>query len=511
MKALVIDMSEVIIRTAEINKTAWEIVFNEFFKVNNLEQSFSGEDYQTWFEGKTKFDRTRQFLNSRNIHLPFGSQNEPANFETICGLEKKKSKLFSHLLREGQLQVYEKAVERIKNWKEKGLKTAIVSSDENFKKAIKRTELKGLFDVKIDGHISRKMGLKEKPEADLYLQATKELGFPPEDCILFDDSEAGVQAGSKANFGLVVGVSRRKNRKQLSENGADIVIDNFNELDIFNDPEIRMWFSQQTAPFASQYVKFGEAISSKTPVLFLDYDGTLTPIVPNPDDAIISDEMKSVIKNCATKFTVAAVSGRDMDDLKQKINLDELIYAGSHGFRISGPDGLYHEHEKTIEILPHLDKVEKLLKQKFEGIIPGVLVERKRYAIAIHYRNASMDDFSEIKNKVNNSIKNTEGLKVDEGKKILEVKPAIDWNKGKAVFWILEKLGFTDREKYIPIYIGDDKTDEDAYEALAGWGFGIQVGPGSVPSAAYFKLKNVYQVRILLKELAQSVASSNLL
>ncbi|HZH74028.1 MAG TPA: trehalose-phosphatase [Mariniphaga sp.] len=506
MKALIIDMSEVIVRTAAINKTAWEAIINEYFRLNKLPQSFSEEDYHKWFEGKPRFDRVKQFFNSYNINLHFGSQNEPADFNTICGLEKKKSKLFSHLLREGHLHVYEKAVAQIRAWKEKGIKTAIVSSDENFKKALKRSELKDLFDIKIDGHASRKMGFKEKPEADLYLEAVKELGYPPESCILFDDTVAGVQAGSKANFGLVVGVNRRQNKKQLSEGGADIVIDNFDELDLYNDPDIKLWFSQPTLPFASQYVRIMEAVSQKTPVLFLDYDGTLTPIVQNPDDAVISEEMKNVLKDCASVFTVAAVSGRDMDDLQQKIGLNELIYAGSHGFRISGPDGLYHEHEKTREILPLLDQFEKDLQLEFNNKIKGVQFERKRYAIAIHYRNASMEDYPEIKKKVIKLLQGSESLKMDEGKKIIEVKPAIEWDKGKAVLWILEKLGLTDKNKYIPIYIGDDTTDEDAYKSLTGWGLGIQVGPGAESSAAQYRIKNVYQVRILLKELAQSIA-----
>ena len=505
IKALVVDMSEVLIRTASINKAAWESVFGEFFKIHNLEQSFASEDYYTWFEGEPKFERVKNFLSSRNVNIPFGSQNEQAGFDTICGLEKKKSKLFTQMLNEGHLQVYEKVVQNIRVWKEKGIRTAIVSSDENFKKALNLSGLKDLFDVRIDGHSSRKKGLKEKPEADLYIRATKKLGIPPESCILIDDSVPGMQAGSKANFGLVVGINRRNIRKQLSENGADLVIDNFGEPDLFNDPEIQAWFSQPIAPFASQYVRIMELVYEKTPVLFLDYDGTLTPIVQHPEDACISEEMRNMLRECAGRFTVAAISGRDMDDLKSRINLPELVYAGSHGFRISGPAGLYHEHEKTIEILPKLDMMEEKLQLAFQNSIEGVQVERKRYAIAIHYRNVESEDIPLIGKKIRSVVSGSHDLKIGEGKKIFEIKPAVEWHKGKAVLWILEKLGLTDRNKYIPIYIGDDVTDEDAYEALKGWGIGIQVGPGAANTAAMFRRKNVYQVRIFLKELAGSL------
>lgn len=502
MKAIIIDMSEVLIHTALINKNAWETTFNDLLKNKNNIQPFIDEDFYSFIEGKPKFERVQNFLNSRNINLPFGSQSDPEENETVCGLEKKKSKLFSQMLKKNELQFYEMALQKIKYWKEKGLKTAIVSSDENFKKALNSSEIRNLFDVKIDGHASRKKGLKEKPEADLYIEATKELGIAPESCVLFDDSVPGLQAGSKGNFGLVIGVNRRENRKLLSENGADLVIDDFDELDLVNDPEVKAWFDQPTPPFASQYVEIGKLVYEKTPVLFLDYDGTLTPIVQRPEDAVISEEMRDVLNECASKFNVAAVSGRDMDDLKSRINLDTLIYAGSHGFRISGPGGLYMEHEKSEEILPELDNMEKKLQQVFSNTIEGVQIERKRYAIAIHYRNSKEQDVPFIKEKVFEATENSEIFKVGEGKKILEIKPGIDWHKGKAVLWILEKLGLNDPDKYIPIYIGDDVTDEDAYEALKGRGIGIQVGPGAESTAAQYKLKNVYQVRIFLKELA---------
>ncbi len=501
-KAIIIDMSEVLIHTALISKNAWETVFNDLLKSKNIRRPFSDEDYYTYIDGKPKYERVQSFLDSRSIDLPFGSQSDPLNDNTVCNLEKKKSKLFSKMLKQGEIQLYEKALEKIKYWKEKGLKTAIVSSDETFKKALKASVIKNLFDVKIDGHASRKKGLKEKPEADLYIEAAKELGVAPELCVLFDDSVPGLQAGSKGNFGLVIGVNRRDNRKLLSENGADMVIDDFDELDLFNDPEIKAWFNQPIPPFASQYVKIGEAVYEKTPVLFLDYDGTLTPIVQHPEAAVISDEMQKVLNEGAEKFKVAAVSGRDMDDLKSRIKLDNIIYAGSHGFRISGPDGLFMEHEKSEEILPKLDNMEYKLYQVFSNTIEGVQIERKRYAIAIHYRNARAEDIPFIKNKVFEATENSEGFKIGEGKKILEIKPDIDWHKGKAVLWILDKLGMTDPNEYIPIYIGDDVTDEDAYEALKGRGIGIQVGPGAEPTAAQFRLKNVYQVRIFLKELA---------
>ena len=155
------------------------------------------------------------------------------------------------------------------------------------------------------------------------------------------------------------------------------------------------FFIHPAPHFSSEFEKIKTVIKNRKPVLFLDYDGTLTPIVKRPEDAIISEEMQDVLRKCAEKFKVAAVSGRDMDDLKSKVGVDNLIYAGSHGFRISGPDGLYREHEKTNEIVPQLDKIEEKLHEIFEGI-KGVQIDRKRYAIGIHYRNANEENIPEI-------------------------------------------------------------------------------------------------------------------
>ncbi|HKL32917.1 MAG TPA: trehalose-phosphatase [Tangfeifania sp.] len=243
-------------------------------------------------------------------------------------------------------------------------------------------------------------------------------------------------------------------------------------------------------------------IQNRKPVLFLDYDGTLTPIVKRPEDALISDPMKSVLKKCAAKFKVAVVSGRDMDDLKSKVQVDELIFAGSHGFRISGPDGLYKEHEKADVILPRLSDIEEKLYQIFPQIDKGIQIDRKRYAVAVHYRNASEDNIPVIKQKVDEILKENPDFKKGEGKKILEIKPNVDWHKGKAVLWIMKKLGVDDTSKFVPIYIGDDVTDEDAFRSISEFGVGILVGTHGQETAARYKLDDVPDVQSFLNRLA---------
>ena len=500
IKAVVFDI-DTILDSEQLHQTVWKQILNDFLKNNYPEKAqLSEEEYNRFIEGKPKIERIKNFLEYRDISLSFGSHEDPPGEKSICALENNKSRLFNQLLIAASTNYHTKICNRIRKWKEADIMTAVVSSDEHFSKIPDTEDFKKLFDIKVDGSAAKKMGLKDKPEADLFMEAVKQMGLSPSECALFESTVSGLQAASKASFGLVAGIPKQNNAKELSENGADVIVHDFDKLDLLNDPEIKMRFENPIPPFASEYTKIGELLHDKTPVIFLDYDGTLTPIVNRPEDAILSDEMKEILKSCASRLYVAVVSGRDMVDLKNRVDIDQIIYAGSHGFRISGPEGLYLEHEKSASLLPRLDEAENQLQQLFSGKFEGVQVERKRYAIAVHYRNARKEEVPDIKQEVTELVKNTAGFKTGEGKMILEIKPDIDWHKGKAVHWILERLNLTNREKYMPIYIGDDVTDEDAYESLSDWGISIQVGPGVVPSASKFRLKNIYQVRIFLKE-----------
>jgi alpha,alpha-trehalase len=506
-KAVILDMDGVITQTAKIHKAAWKKMFNEFLKKQSTEyQLMTDKDYIDYIDGKPRYNGVESFLESRNIQLPFGDPEDTSGKKTVCGLGNRKNEIYTSLLKENGAETYSDAIEKIKLWRKQGLKTAVVSSSKNCKLVLETAGITDLFDRRVDGVTAEERKLKGKPNPDIFLEATKELGVSPSACALFEDAISGVQAGSNGNFALVVGVSRNINKKALSENGADIVIENFKELDLLYDEEIEWYFSEPPPALQSEYDKIIGMIGNKNPVLFLDYDGTLTPIVKRPEDALISFEMQEVLKKCTEKFTVAAISGRDMDDLRDKVGIDSLIYAGSHGFRISGPDGLYKEHNKSEEILPKLDHIEKILQEVFFPFYEGVQIDRKRYAIGVHYRNAKEEDIPGIIQKVNEIIDNNPGFKKGEGKKILEIKPDVDWHKGKAVLWILKNLGLQDKNKNIPIYIGDDITDEDAYKTIKGFGIGIQVGPYVQTTAAKYKLKNVYQVRIFLQKLAGIMA-----
>jgi len=237
------------------------------------------------------------------------------------------------------------------------------------------------------------------------------------------------------------------------------------------------------------------------PAVFLDYDGTLTPIVSQPEKALLSDSMRQALQSLVMQAPVAILSGRDLDDVRQRVNISAIVYAGSHGFDIAGPRG--PRKELATEFLPRLDIVEKEIGEQLTGI-PGARLERKRFSIAAHYRNVNESDVPKVERAVSEVAARHRELRKMDGKKVHELLPDIDWDKGKAVLWLLENLGL-ERAKVRPIYIGDDRTDEDAFRALEKSGVGILVSEEPRPTAARYSLKDPAEVERFLRELVATL------
>jgi alpha,alpha-trehalase len=231
--------------------------------------------------------------------------------------------------------------------------------------------------------------------------------------------------------------------------------------------------------------------------VFLDYDGTLTPIVSHPEKALLSDSMRQTIRELGARAPVAVLSGRDLGDVRQRVNVDTIIYGGSHGFDIAGPGGL--RKEVAAEFLPNLDLAEKELEEALAGI-PGARVERKHFSIAAHYRNAKESELPKLERAVSEVAAQHPELRTIGGKKVYELQPNIDWDKGRALMWLLKSLRF-DQQEVFPIYVGDDLTDEDAFRALQQRGVGILVSEEMRPTAASYSLKDPSEVERFLREL----------
>ena len=241
-------------------------------------------------------------------------------------------------------------------------------------------------------------------------------------------------------------------------------------------------------------------LKGKRPVVFLDYDGTLTPIVDRPEDAKLSGQVRQTLKELARHCTVAVISGRDLPDVQKLIDLTDIYYAGSHGFDIAGPAGKRLVHQSGEEFLPVLDKAEKELRSRIEDKIPGSQVERKKFSIAVHYRRVDEGKVGDVEEAVDQVLEKQASLRKTTGKKIFELQPDIDWDKGKALLWLLNKLGL-DRPGVLPLYVGDDVTDEDAFEVLMERGLGLVVQEGDKPTRARYRLSNPAEVEQFLQAL----------
>jgi trehalose-phosphatase len=251
-------------------------------------------------------------------------------------------------------------------------------------------------------------------------------------------------------------------------------------------------------PSALEHVQEIAGAGDRSLAIFLDYDGTLTPIVSHPEKAFLSDSTRQTLRALAMQEPVAILSGRELEDVRKRVAIDGIVYAGSHGFDIVGPRQL--RRQEAIEFLPALDLAEKELREKLAGIA-GALIERKRFSIAAHYRKVNESDFPILERVVSEVAELHRELRRMEGKKVYELLPCTDWDKGKAVLWLLENLGL-EHGKVRPIYIGDDRTDEDAFRALAQCGAGIFVSEQPRPTAASYSLKDPTEVERFLREVA---------
>ena len=250
--------------------------------------------------------------------------------------------------------------------------------------------------------------------------------------------------------------------------------------------------------------EIGHRLAGRRPAVFLDYDGTLSSIAPRPELATLPGETKDVLHRLAARIPVVIVSGRGRDDVAALVDLDGLVYAGSHGFDIAGPPIRDGEPPLRLqvgeELLETIEKAAEDLRRDLAGI-EGMLVEPKRFAVAVHFRLVDERELPRIEAIVDRVVTAHPGLRKAHSMKVFEVRPDLDWNKGRALLWILDALGL-DRPDVTPLYIGDDVTDEDAFRALAGRGIGILVAEEPRDTAAEYSLRDPGEVREFLLRLA---------
>lgn len=243
--------------------------------------------------------------------------------------------------------------------------------------------------------------------------------------------------------------------------------------------------------------------------LCLDFDGTLARIVPNPDQAKLSPRNKRTLEvlSNTNEIKIAIMSGRSLVDLKARIGLKEVIYAGNHGLEFEGP-GIHFVHPQAQALTQRMNRVAEALEHAFKTE-RGIIVENKGLSLSLHYRMLNPERAARARSTFQSILDpylRASRLSATEGKKVWEVRPPVKWNKGTTLLWLLGRLeGHLNRNVY-PVYIGDDQTDEDAFGALKGRGLSVKVrdAPDGTSNAGYYVsttrevielLKRIYELK----------------
>ena len=233
--AVLFDLDGVLTMTAKLHAAAWKQTFDAFLKsrADAREQiyvPFDTDDYRRYVDGKPRFDGVQSFLRSRGIDLPYGESTDPSTAETVCGLGNQKNDLLNEIMVTDGVEAYPGSVRAVNFLKEQGYKIAVVSSSKNCASVLKAAKIESLFDVRIDGQSAVDLNLPGKPAPDMFLAAAQQLGVEAKRSVVVEDAIAGVQAGKKGGFGLVIGIARAGNADALKKQGADLVVEDLEEL-----------------------------------------------------------------------------------------------------------------------------------------------------------------------------------------------------------------------------------------------------------------------------------------
>jgi len=234
--AVVFDMDGVVTQTATVHAAAWKALFDGYLqeRAKRSDESFRpfdvGSDYLTYVDGKPRYDGVRDFLASRGITLPWGSPSDPDDAETVCGLGNRKNDFFLREVAEHGVQAFPTTVELIHKLHEAGVETAIISASKNTTAILNAAGVTDLFAAQVDGTVAEQRGLRGKPDPAVFVEAARELGVVPPRAVVVEDAEAGVEAGHRGGFGLVIGVDRASHADALRNHGADVVVKDLGEV-----------------------------------------------------------------------------------------------------------------------------------------------------------------------------------------------------------------------------------------------------------------------------------------
>ncbi len=234
--AVLFDLDGVLTATAKIHAAAWKKTFDEYLRRRSDETGEPfvpfdiADDYKHHVDGKLRNDGVDSFLKSRDIHLPWGDPSDPPDAETVCGVGNRKNDLVVETIESEGVEVFEGSVALVRQLLSAGIRTAVVSASRNCEAALKSAGIADLFEARVDGVVAGDLGLPGKPAPDTFLKAAELLGVDPARAVVVEDAVSVVKAGRAGGFGLVIGVDRKGDPEALLENGADIVVEDLDEL-----------------------------------------------------------------------------------------------------------------------------------------------------------------------------------------------------------------------------------------------------------------------------------------
>jgi beta-phosphoglucomutase family hydrolase len=234
--ACLFDLDGVLTQTAKLHAAAWKEMFDAYLRdrARRTGEAFvpfdPRDDYDSYVDGKPRYDGVRDFLRSRGIELPQGTPDDDPQAETIDGLGNRKNEIVLRLIHERGVEAYEGSRRYLEAAREAGLRRAVVSSSTNCRDVVEAAGIEELLEVRVDGIVAEREHLKGKPAPDTFLAAARRLGVDAREAAVFEDALAGVEAGRAGAFGCVVGVDRVGQAEALREHGADIVVSDLAEL-----------------------------------------------------------------------------------------------------------------------------------------------------------------------------------------------------------------------------------------------------------------------------------------
>lgn len=338
--------------------------------------------------------------------------------------------------------------------------------------------------------------------ADGPARAAADLKVRPGRAVVVAGATAGVEAARAAGFASVIGVGPAGSAGALRDAGADAVVSDLGEVGV-RTGDLRM---SQLPDAMRALTDAADGLAGRRPAVFFDFDGTLSDIVDDPDAARPVAGATEALAKLADGCPVAVLSGRDLADVTNRVGVPGIWYAGSHGFELTAPDGTHHQNDAAAAAIPVLEQAAARLRDQLGGI-PGVVVEHKRFGVAVHYRNAERDRVGEVLAAVR-AAGRRDALRVTTGREVIELRPDLDWDKGKTLRWVIDHLHRAGSGSLTPVYLGDDITDEDAFDAVHDDGVPILVrhsDDGDRATAALFALDSPARAAAFTDRLADQL------